>query len=74
MCGGCNLVAESAGASVIVARYWWVARQGRKAVAAAEQLLSASATEVAEDAVSSSGASPTGRHERAGVDRSSRSQ
>lgn len=39
MCGGCNLVAESAGASVIVARYWWVARQGRKTVAAAEALL-----------------------------------
>lgn len=36
MCGGCNIVAEGAGASVIAARYWWVARQGRRAVAEAE--------------------------------------
>lgn len=50
MCGGCNLVAESAGASVIVARYWWVARQGRKTVAAAEALLSAPALGLESDA------------------------
>jgi len=38
MCGGCNVLAESAGASVIFARYWWVARQGRRAVAEAERI------------------------------------
>jgi hypothetical protein len=38
MCGGCNVLAEGAGASLIVARYWWVARQGRKAVAEAERI------------------------------------
>lgn len=36
MCGGCNVLAEGAGVSVIMARYWWVARQGRRAVAEAE--------------------------------------
>ena len=45
MCGGCNVLAEGAGVSVIMARYWWVARQGRRAVAAAEAL-TASAAEV----------------------------
>ena len=40
MCGGCNVLAEGAGASVIFARYWWVARQGRKAVAEAERIAS----------------------------------
>lgn len=39
MCGGCNIYAESAGVSLIVARYWWVARQGRKAVAEAEAIV-----------------------------------
>ncbi len=39
MCGGCNVLAEGAGVSVIMARYWWVARQGRKAVAEAETIL-----------------------------------
>lgn len=38
MCGGCNVFAESAGVSLIVARYWWVARQGRRAVAEAESI------------------------------------
>lgn len=38
MCGGCNIWAESAGVSLIVARYWWVARQGAKAVAEAEAI------------------------------------
>jgi hypothetical protein len=38
MCGGCNVWAEGAGASVVFARYWWVARQGRRAVAEAERL------------------------------------
>jgi len=38
MCGGCNVLAEGAGASVIFARYWWVARQGRKAVVEAERI------------------------------------
>ncbi len=32
--------AESAGASLIVARYWWVARQGAKAVSEAEAIAS----------------------------------
>lgn len=39
MCGGCNVLAEGAGVSLVVARYWWVARQGRRAVAEAEVLL-----------------------------------
>jgi hypothetical protein len=39
MCGGCNVLAEGAGVSVIMARYWWVARQGRRAVAEAEALV-----------------------------------
>ncbi len=39
MCGGCNVLAEGAGVSVIMARYWWVARQGRRAVAEAETIL-----------------------------------
>ncbi len=39
MCGGCNVLAEGAGVSVIMARYWWVARQGRKAVAEAESIV-----------------------------------
>ena len=43
MCGGCNVLAESAGASLIVARYWWVARQGRKAVAEAEAITAGAA-------------------------------
>lgn len=38
MCGGCNVLAEGAGVSLIMARYWWVARQGTKAVAAAEAI------------------------------------
>lgn len=38
MCGGCNVYAEGAGVSLIVARYWWVARQGRRAVAEAERI------------------------------------
>lgn len=38
MCGGCNIYAEGAGVSLIVARYWWVARQGRRAVAEAERV------------------------------------
>lgn len=33
-------MAEGAGASLIVARYWWVARQGAKAVAEAEAITS----------------------------------
>jgi hypothetical protein len=41
MCGGCNLLAESAGVSVIFARYWWVARQGRHAVVEAERIAAA---------------------------------
>ena len=40
MCGGCNIWAESAGASLIVARYWWVARQGARAVAEAQSITS----------------------------------
>lgn len=40
MCGGCNILAEGAGASLIVARYWWVARQGTRAVAEAESIVS----------------------------------
>ena len=39
MCGGCNVLAEGAGVSVVMARYWWVARQGRRAVAEAEALV-----------------------------------
>lgn len=38
MCGGCNVLAEGAGASVIFARWWWVARQGRRAVLEAERI------------------------------------
>ena len=38
MCGGCNVLAEGAGVSIIMARYWWVARQGRRAVAEAEAI------------------------------------
>lgn len=38
MCGGCNVWAEGAGVSMIFARYWWVARQGAKTVAAAEAI------------------------------------
>lgn len=38
MCGGCNIYAEGAGVSLIMARYWWVARQGKKAVAEAERI------------------------------------
>lgn len=43
MCGGCNIVAEGAGASLIAARYWWVARQGRRVVAEAEVVARAAA-------------------------------
>lgn len=39
MCGGCNIYAEGAGASLVFARYWWVARQGRRAVAEAERIV-----------------------------------
>lgn len=46
MCGGCNIWAESAGVSLIVARYWWVARQGRKAVAEATAIAESGATPV----------------------------
>lgn len=46
MCGGCNVLAEGAGVSVIVARYWWVARQGRRAVAEAEALVAQAAEAV----------------------------
>lgn len=59
MCGGCNVLAEGAGVSVIMARYWWVARQGRRTVAAAEALTAAAAEAVP----SSTGPSP-----RAGAD------
>lgn len=38
MCGGCNIYAEGAGVSLIMARYWWVARLGKKAVAEAERI------------------------------------
>lgn len=38
MCGGCNIYAEGAGVSLIMARYWWVARLGKKAVAEAEAI------------------------------------
>ncbi len=41
MCGGCNIYAEGAGVSLIVARYWWVARLGRKTVAEAERIAAA---------------------------------
>lgn len=41
MCGGCNIYAEGFGVSLIVARYWWVARQGRRAVAEAEAIAGA---------------------------------
>lgn len=47
MCGGCNVLAEGAGVSLIMARYWWVARQGRRTVAAAEALTGAAAQTVA---------------------------
>ena len=46
MCGGCNVLAEGAGVSVIMARYWWVARQGRRAVAEAEALVGQAAQPV----------------------------
>ena len=39
MCGGCNIYAEGAGASLVFARYWWVARQGRRAVTEAERIV-----------------------------------
>ena len=42
MCGGCNIYAEGAGASVVFARYWWVARQGKRAVAEAERIVAES--------------------------------
>lgn len=45
MCGGCNVLAEGAGVSVIVARAWWVSRQAAKAVAAAEELTRVAASE-----------------------------
>lgn len=48
MCGGCNIYAEGAGVSLIVARYWWVARQGRRAVAEAEAIAAASPAPVEE--------------------------
>ncbi len=48
MCGGCNVLAEGAGVSVIMARYWWVARQGRKAVAEAETIVAGAAVPSAE--------------------------
>ena len=41
MCGGCNVLAEGAGVSLIMARYWWVARQGRHAVVEAERIAAA---------------------------------
>ncbi|HEY1116147.1 MAG TPA: hypothetical protein VGE43_00490 [Acidimicrobiales bacterium] len=40
------MLAEGAGVSVIVARYWWVARQGRRAVAEAEALVAQAAEPV----------------------------
>ncbi len=43
MCGGCNVLAEGAGVSLIMARYWWVARQGTRAVAEAESVATAAA-------------------------------
>ncbi|HET7720751.1 MAG TPA: hypothetical protein VFK43_12335 [Acidimicrobiales bacterium] len=46
MCGGCNVLAEGAGASVIFARYWWVARQGRRAVVEAERIAAGATTPV----------------------------
>jgi hypothetical protein len=48
MCGGCNVYAEGAGVTVIMARYWWVARQGRRAVAEAEALTGQAAVPVPE--------------------------
>lgn len=45
MCGGCNVLAEGAGVSLIMARYWWVARQGANAVAAAEAITAQAASE-----------------------------
>jgi len=42
MCGGCNIYAEGAGASLVFARYWWVARQGKRAVAEAERIVAES--------------------------------
>ena len=38
MCGGCNVWAEGAGVSLVMARYWWVARQGRRVVTEAEAI------------------------------------
>ena len=46
MCGGCNILAEGAGVSVIMGRYWWVARQGARAVAAAEAIVSEGALDL----------------------------
>jgi len=51
MCGGCNVLAEGAGASVIFARYWWVARQGRRAVAEAERIVAGAASPLPEGVV-----------------------
>ncbi|MFP5320883.1 MAG: hypothetical protein ACLGIC_03450 [Acidimicrobiia bacterium] len=51
MCGGCNIWAEGAGASVIFARYWWVARQGRRAVAEAERIAATTPVEAPADFV-----------------------
>ncbi len=45
MCGGCNIYAEGAGASLVFARYWWVARQGRRAVAEAERIVAGTPVE-----------------------------
>ena len=48
MCGGCNVLAEGAGASLIFARYWWVARQGRQAVREAERIATSAPVPVPE--------------------------
>lgn len=51
MCGGCNVLAEGAGASVIFARYWWVARQGRRAVVEAERIAAGAPTPLPEGVI-----------------------
>lgn len=51
MCGGCNIYAEAAGVSLIVARYWWVAHLGTRTVAEAEAVVAASNDVPADDFV-----------------------
>lgn len=51
MCGGCNIYAEGAGASLVFARYWWVARQGKRAVAEAERIVAESPVDPADTTI-----------------------